>query len=215
MSAKTTLAAAHITSARRRVRQFKELYPDRIGSPAKELRSPLFYGLLGHSHSWKKDASNPLGNVEGALNSSQEDVVHPRLDLDVICVADLATWSHTILAYHPAAWTPDPQANPEAALSTVGVMTSHICSALEKEGQAATFRPVGALLTTLINRLAWEDAAVRDLADYFRLANLWGSGSGSMRPWPLSVYSEEVRPQILAGKFTNGVPWDEWSVGFL
>jgi hypothetical protein len=65
----------------------------------------------------------------------------------------------------------------------------------------------------LTESLAWSDPSIRDIADYYRLANLGGSGSGGMRPWPLASYSSDVAPQIRGGRLTNGEPWDEWSVG--
>src|SRR4051795_13228335 len=98
---------------------------------------------------------------------------------------------------------PGGKANLEQAFDgPQGIMSSIMCSALSGDRQSADFRPIGALVSYLTQKLAWEDPAVRDLADYFRLANLWGAGEGPMRPWPLSVYSEDVRLDILAGRLT-------------
>jgi len=62
----------------------------------------------------------------------------------------------------------------------------------------------------LWQKLAYEDAAVQELADYFRLTNLLGEGQGIQRLWPLSVYSDAVDVKILAEKLINDFGWDQW-----
>lgn len=211
---KTTITAAHVASSITRCAEFKGLYARREGTPRIELRSPLIYGLLAHSHSWKGAKSDPIANIQRALDSGASGVTHPRFEMDVLCVADLATWSSTIVSRYEATWRPDDRDELVNAFGAAcGPMTAMICSSADSESQHASFRPVGALLDDLACRIAWADPSVRDIADYFRKTNLGGSGSGAMRPWPLSTYSPEVARQIAAGRFTNGVPWDEWSVG--
>jgi hypothetical protein len=131
----------------------------------------------------------------------------------MLCVADIATWSGLYIASYDAAWNPTEQASLEGVFAGLrGPMTSMICSALNVEGQSSVYRPIGALISHLSQRLAWEDPSIRDIADYYRLTNLWGSGRGSMRPWPLAVYSDDVRGRVLAGGVTTGRFWDEWSM---
>lgn len=211
---KTTITAAHVAASITRCAAFKDLYAAREGTPRLELRSPLIYGLLAHSHSWKGDKSDPVANIKRALDLGASSVTHPRFEMDVLCVADLATWSSTIVSRYEAAWQPTAQAELVKAFgATCGPMTAMSCSSANSESQHSSFRPVGALIDDLTGRIAWADPGVRDIADYFRKANLGGSGSGNMRPWPLSSYSPEVARQIGAGRITNGVAWDEWSVG--
>jgi hypothetical protein len=212
---KTTLTAAHVISSVKRCAEFKDLFPQREGSPREELRSPLIYGVLAHSHSWKGENSDPVGNIERALETAFPSVTHPRFEIDVLCVADLATWSSTYTSRYEAAWQPDRlPALLSAFGASCGPLTAMICSSHGTPSQSQTFRPVGALLDAVTYQLAWADASVRDIANYFRRANLAGSGSGTMRYWPLSSYSPGVSQQIEAGRATNGVWWDDWSYGF-
>ena len=211
---KTTITAAHVAASMTRCAAFKDLYAAREGTPRSELGSPLIYGLLAHSHSWKGDKSDPISNINRALDLGASGVTHPRFEMDVLCVADLATWSRMIVSRYEAAWQPDNQADLVRAFGApCGPMTAMSCCSADSEAQHASFRPVGALVDDLTRRIAWADPSVRDIADYFRRANLGGSASGEMRLWPLSSYSLDVGQQISAGRFTNGVPWDEWSVG--
>lgn len=76
------------------------------------------------------------------------------------------------------------------------------------------FTPVGALVFCLIQRLAWENAFLRGLADYYRVAKLAGSGRGQMRMWPSSMYSDDIRSQVEAGALASGMVWDEWQMAF-
>ena len=89
---KTTLKASHIAEATRTGARIKDLYPTRSGTPYRELHTPILYGLLAHSHSWKGDNSTPESNI--ALKLLQADIAyvsHPRQSLDVLCVADLGS----------------------------------------------------------------------------------------------------------------------------
>ena len=91
---KTTLKAEHIEKAVKTCVKIKNLYPAREGTPYKELHAPIVYGLLAHSHSWKSNNSTPENNIEQKLHESDKlHVSHPRLGLDLLCVADLNTWT--------------------------------------------------------------------------------------------------------------------------
>ena len=90
---KTTLKASHIEDAVKTCVRIKNLYPNREGTPYKELHAPIIYGLLAHSHSWKGPNSTPEDNVILKLRESDyQHVSHPRLGLDLLCVTDLGTW---------------------------------------------------------------------------------------------------------------------------
>ena len=177
---KTTVTAAHVVASMARCAEFKNLYQAREGTPRMELRSPLIYGLLAHSHSWKGKRSKPIENIEQALNVGATGVTHPRFEMDVLCVADLATWSSMIMLRYEAAWgPPTEQAKLAAAFgASCGPMTAMNCSSADSQSQHPTFRPVGALVDDLTRRIAWADPSVRDIADYFRRANLAAMGLG-------------------------------------
>ncbi len=212
---KTTLKASHIAEAMENCAKIKSLYPNRTGTPYKELHSQLVYGLLAHSHAWKGEHSTPELNIEQKLNEADTlHVSHPRLQLDLLCVADLAAWtSSTITFFGPR------QVSDWSTMATIygpkGSATSAYIGHIRKhEQQVEHFTPIGVLISYLSQKLAWENSSLRDLADYYRIVNIAGSGKGYMRMWPSSIYSEEIRPRVEAGILSNGKPWDEWSVGF-
>lgn len=202
---KTTLEASHITNAVKTAIAIRDLFSVREGSPYKELFSPLTFGLLSHSYSWKGKNSTPIENVEARLLEDDRSFVqHPRQMLDVLCIADLACWS-TLRATPPGL---------NGTTLTAYMQHSQVVSAsMPEENRMASPTPVGALLTALLYRLAWEDPILQDLSAFFRNSHLEGNAQGLQRQWPISIYSEPIRPQIPAGVPWGGI-WGEWSLGF-
>ena len=216
---KTTLRASHIMEATETCAKIKDLYPTRSGSPFRELHSPILYGLLAHSHSWKRENSTPEDNIAAQLLMSDlSHVSHPRQALDVLCVADLGTWTSFKVSFIGPRQIPY-EADSDMAQKdgTDGSATSsHIGFVSSRdENRAARFTPLGGLISYLTSRLAWENERLRDLADYYRNAELTGSGQGGSRTWPSSIYSDEIRSRVEAGQLSNGKLWDEWSLVFL
>lgn len=239
---KTTLTTAHIEKAVKTSAKIKNLYPAREGTPYKELHSPVVYGLLAHSHSWKGPNSMPEGNIERKLLESDKlHASHPRLGLDILCVADLATWISCKMTFVGPRVNRNYESSPfsvygqkGAALNSyIGYTTSrdkhvkHSDSILPKiitgsgpppppGSQEEHFTPVGALISKLSRLLAWENSVLRDLADYYQGTNIAGTGEGEFRSWPSSIYSKKVRRRVVNGNLTSGkaASWDEWRLFF-
>lgn len=213
---KNTLRVEHLAQSAERCRSFKALFPRRTGSPARELRSSLIYGVLAHSHGWKSPGSDPAENVKRALWQAIKQANHPTDLIDIVCLADVGCWSEMAITYYEAAWQPDAKAYLETVFGRRwGPASSMVQATLASENQHQTFQPIGGLLAYLTQRLAWNDPAIRDLADYYRMANLWGQGAGQMRFWPTSIFSAEVLQSIGAGGVTNGGDWSEWDMGIV
>ena len=90
---KTTLRRKHIGEFIEHSKKIEKLAINENGTPRKDLQSKIYYGLLAHSHEWKKENSNPKENIEKAIWEYDEKcVTHPREIPDIICVADLGVW---------------------------------------------------------------------------------------------------------------------------
>jgi len=218
---KVTLKASHINEVVDNCVKIKSLYAPRVGTPYKELHAPLFYGLLAHSHSWKSAGSTAEENIEQSLYEADAlHVSHPRLQVDLLCVADLAAWTTMKVAFigphQVPAWAPGMIAlygrNGCATSSYMGHTRDHHSP---EDPQVPHFTPIGTLISHVCQRLGWEEPSLRDLADYYRITNIGGSAKGSLRTWPSSIYSEEIQSMVEAGKLSNGKAWDEWSMGFI
>lgn len=212
---KTTLKASHIADAMKTCAAIKRFYPARTGTPFKELHSPLIYGLLAHSHSWKAEKSTPEENVkEKLVESDEEFTTHPRQQLDILCVADLATWTSATMTFIGPCQVPDWSSMIEIYGASGSATSAYIGHSYHHEQQAAQFTPIGVLISYLSQKMAWEDPTFRDLADYYRITNIAGAGAGQMRKWPASIYSDEIRSRVEAGLLSNGKSWNEWSIHF-
>jgi hypothetical protein len=212
---KTTLKASHISDAMKTCGKIKSFYRSRTGTPFKELHSPLVYGLLAHSHSWKGDKSRPAENIQQKLiESDGEFVSHPRQQLDILCVADLAAWTSSTMTFIGPRQIPDWSSMASIYGASGSATSAYVGHSYAHDQQVTQFTPIGVLISYLSQKMAWEDSSLRDLADYYRITNIAGSGAGRMRKWPASIYSDEIRARIEAGALSNGKPWDEWSIHF-
>ena len=214
---KVTLVASHIKDAIENCVKVKSLFPARKNSPYKELHSPIVYGLLAHSHSWKGEKSTPIENIENKIIAEDKiHVDHPRKLLDLLCVADLAAWSSSILTFVGPNQIPFPYWSQNASIygPTGSAITTYIGHSKSCDNQVEHFTPVGVLVSYLSQKLAWEYPEHRSLADYYLGTNIGGSGRGAMRMWDVDIYTQEIRSRIQQGLLSNGSRWDEWSLVF-
>ena len=104
---KNTLKRDHIFTFTKKISGIQKLLQPRSGTPYKELYSPIVCGLLAHSHSWKAKSSNPVQKIDSLLRIADETHVnHPRELIDVVCVADVATWYASKTTFMRPEWLP-------------------------------------------------------------------------------------------------------------
>ncbi|WLT36862.1 hypothetical protein NON20_12200 [Synechocystis sp. B12] len=212
---KVTLIASYIKEAIENCVKVKSLFQPRTGTPYKELHAPIIYGLLAHSHSWKGEKSTPIENIKTKLIiEDQNHVDHPRKMLDLLCVADLAAWSSCISTFVGPGQIADWDQMAKLYGLNGSATTAYIGHSSSDINQVKHFTPVGVLISYLSQKLAWEHPEYRSLADYYRVTNISGSGSGSMRKWEATIYSNGIRSRVQKGQLSNGIFWDEWSVHF-
>ena len=217
---KTTLTANHIEQATKTCVEIKSLYTDRTGTPYQETHSPIIYGLLSHSHSWKGPNSQPATNVEQKwIKSDHAHSQHPRESLDLICVSDVGMWCPTKFTFiHTPNVDADPTLESIRRFFPDPIGTARIAYTGFIPGRdypRLKYTPIGAFMVKLLNALAWENPSLRGLADYFSLSGIGGNGEGLFRHWPISIYSEEIQESILRGMASGPVSkWNEWSFAF-
>ncbi|MFG6445307.1 DUF6602 domain-containing protein [Microbacterium sp. P07] len=207
---KTTLTVAHVKAAFRTAKIVKNMGALDVGTFQKELKRGPIFGLVAHSHSWNSPRSDPLKNMDSTIQALHRDAEHPRDLLDVVCVSDLASWNlHRVAYVGPVVIAKE---HWEDLQLTYGLPAEGgVMTAFPRRDDTSPSNPVAVLVAMLLQAVAWEDPGMRPLADYFRLAGLWGSGGGATRNWPLGdVYS----PQTIASIAGHAVPagWNEWAI---
>ena len=220
---KITLKPHHITEALKNCIAIKKLEDLRKGSPFKELNNSITYGLLAHSHSWKKDKSQPIDNLENRLVEEDKKLVaHPRYMIDLVCVADIGTWAsskNSFLVANERFTLAGLKPPKNQSGKSLVAQTAYMKHTNEFEQQLNDyFTPIGALIFNLFEKLAWEDREYRSLADYFG-KTIGGSSRGIVRYWTSDIYSHEIKTKLernLMGIersiFPNDEPWDEWQI---
>jgi hypothetical protein len=223
---KLTLKAEHIRKAVKNAAEIHRLsQPPPQGTPYKELYGRVRYGLLAHSHVWQGEQSTLIENIEShLLNAEITEAQHPREVLDMICVSDLAAWStykiinagQDILSLLSIRYQHLGELWDEIQKAGGVIETPYMCCAdvyQTTEEKKQLFTPIGAFLATLLAKLAWVDAGLRPLAEYFILADLLGSGQGKGKIWPLTVLSDELAAKLRRGGcLVSGHRWHEWSM---
>lgn len=207
---KNTLKSSHIPKIVKTAKAIKEACIDRKGSPYRELQAPIIYGLLAHSHSWKSPSSKPIDKVSGQfLQHEKIEISHPKELIDLICIADLATWSRFRTIVIGSSLYGE---KIEGVLAYGAAFTSLIChSKKDKTENDKPFSPIGSFIGSMFEKIANEDMQAANMARYYSAVGIQGTGGGNIRPWDESVFKEETKKKLLEGNLTFGRPTTEWS----
>lgn len=217
---KLTLEANHVDKAVKTCAEIRRNLSKKTGTPYRELNSSIIFGLLAHSHSWKGQNSDPINNIEIALiEADKAYVTHPIECIDFITVSDLATWHGFKQSFYPMKYQ---GGSPEQIVAASGYFCCPIGDKITDtkldwlKDQEDYFTPISVLLSGLFSELSWVFTDMRNLEEYFRKTNCVGRGmSKNSRLWRIDeVYSPKVAEKVSQGLVSNGVPFDEWSIGF-
>jgi hypothetical protein len=184
-STKLTVRPDGLDEAARHSAALQKVVGPERGHARLELWKPYVFGFLAASHCWKADGSTPGKNVaEHLYNNDLEHSHHPSESIDLVCVADLGTWTKTTCYLeHPGspgegetdkAWW-----NPEMAAFGETITTSHTHI---KSNDDVT--PLALFLSALYGFMSWRNPDMSDIANDFRRSNSEPAGSGFSRFWP-------------------------------
>lgn len=197
---KVTLRAKHIPSFFETCRIIRELAPRERGTPYTELKCPIIYGLLAHSHEWKSETSTPGENIYRLLMEADKTLKSPYDMPDIACVADVGMWCAFKSIMNDI--------RPPNALE---VITSYMAMTAQTATPGDPFTPIGGFLTLFYQQLARKDPTMRPLAQYFLAAKALGSGQGGQRKWPLSILSPKFHENLGGNRFLNGDLYHDWN----
>ncbi|HWK06837.1 MAG TPA: DUF6602 domain-containing protein [Puia sp.] len=176
-----------------------------------EIQSPIFYGLLAHSHIWKKD-KNVINKIANKIHENDTSILtHPIQMPDLICIADTACWVSTK--------NPLPQLSIKKALRKDFqkiIMTSYMCEQYKyRDNQFNAnnnVKPIATAIKGIISKLSKEHSGLKSIAKYFRQA-IPELGSGFCSEWLLSeVFSQNKLKELekIAEDQTYNFPENWW-----
>jgi hypothetical protein len=221
---KLTLQPKHLPKIAETAAAIRQLLPERSGSVYRELNSTLLFGVLAHSSRASDQDAKGIRTLLRRMEILDEATAkHPRELLDCICISDLATlW----LVRHPS-FVPHQRDKTARFAGHVRPVTARVVFAKHQTRPSEggdpllrqAFTPIGALVTVLLRRLAWELPDLRPVADHFRLSGLLVPGGGSHgQLWPTDSFTRATLRGLLAKRrpqTDSDEAWDEWSWTFV
>lgn len=177
-SVKLTLKSAGLREAVKSSASLQRSLIPRTGNARDELWKPYLYGVLAGSHDWKAPNSTPSDNISKLLSDYDEvEAAHPTESLDLLCVADLGVWAKALSLSADYRKSDQPEV----------IETSH------QAVSQTTFSPLLIFLSSLYERLSWQDEELVGLAQDFRITSNWKGSQGFVRYWdPALVLSPEA-----------------------
>ena len=190
----------------------------------------MIFGVLAHAHDWKPSRASGTGRITESLYSCAHktldllepdtpELCHPRYLIDVVCVANAATFVYgKTLFVRPIPPDEHLQAQFEDYAATIGEDYECVATIYRsyEDGNIDGFNVLGeplvALVSYLTQRLAYEDVSLRPLADYFEMIHTAGS-IGKIIEWSPGIFSDEVLSQLSAGRY-DAQAWSKWDRDF-
>lgn len=218
---KNTLTAAGIEKTWGNVRKVNELEGEiGIRSPMSDLVPSIFYGLLAHGHAWNKPKSEPLNLLIDKMNTLVDDTPRMRDFLSLICVANLGSFDIMRFTYdgpgiYPAElW--EARKGLRGASSDDPLCSVSYYMASESVTTYEASNPLGVLVSKIVGRLAFSDATLRPLSQYFYASGLAGQMGVPVihRNYILPAQMSEEAIAGLPHSLTNGVAGSDWSMAF-
>ncbi len=208
---KLTLKPEHIPKAISTAKAVRALVGTRHGSPHDELRSPIVYGLLAHTVSLRR---NPEERIDALLAEGLARAETPGECLEVVCVADRATWRLSALLLPKPSIKADEWDTLRAQhdLPREGGIRGFYMRWLGWQGNDVAPQPLYLLIQHLLHHAAWETPVYRELARYWDLTSAGGSTSVCAQSWPFSIFSETTQLGITRGRVTSGEGWSPWGM---
>ncbi len=193
---KNTLKAEHIKKTIKNSVEIRKIINHKEGNYKNELYSPVVYGLLAHSHSWKSKNSNTIDLIQKKIiEYDLKYVNHPIQMLDFLCISDLALWSS-----YKRPMTMIPNYPPKKG--ELGHKWIHVCQTgygltkedilFEGKPLLKNFTPIGAFLYRLLKKISIYDSRLKDIANYFGNSGLTGFTRLLSRDWPKDIFTPEA-----------------------
>lgn len=208
---KLTLKASHLKKIFSNSSKIKRLYEVRKGSPYHEIHQPIIYGVLAHSHNWKGGQNGSAFKILSSILKNQyHDIDHPREMIDIIAIADTATYklSKEILIGPNIPKQEFDNGLLSDSKLTDGVGIGYTCGwdESDKPWHGTT---LGRLVCYLMERLAYEDSSLRPMAEFYVMSDLDTGGIACPDLWRSdSVFTDEELNSLKL----NGTDENRWSL---
>lgn len=180
----------------------------REGTEQAYLVPPVFFGLLGESHDWKAPASTPKENIKSITDEFDRELTGaPREGIDLLCIADLGTWTRITTVLPQKFLQAQTRANPIlVALTGSTGNDSLVLSGMRHDYEQNDLSPLTNFVGSLWGKLAINDPTLKPLANGLRITKTVDtSGSFGMGSGPYNL--ADVTTLEIASRYRNSSPW--------
>ncbi len=209
---KLTLRQRHlkkIFSTSKFIKNMEERSPKTL---YQEFNSRIIYGVLAHSHDWKK--SNIENNVFSLLKSVCKEYESQELDIyelvDIVCVSDTATYVLGKQLYYGDV---EDEGIEEmmAELKSDAALSYGYHAHWVDEGDPYGFNGTihGTFIIHLMNKLAYFDHSIRNLTQYLRNTDIEGASVGRIVSCSIDIDRELIEKNFLQSGGEDNY-WNEW-----
>lgn len=205
---KLTLRARDLVSAFRNCVAIKRLYGSNGETPYDQLQQPIIYGVLAHTCQ-KTSTRSSLKLFDWIERYEMQGCSHPREMLDILCVADTATFVlHKTLVVK--GWSSGDQIEAFQKLTPVGgVATALMAHGERQSAKHPAGDIIGAFIWSLTSKFAYEHEELRPFASYLDSVGVWAS-IGRVTTWSKNVLTPEVWRHLQQKGFDD-TPWSKWA----
>jgi len=211
---KLTLRNEYLRKAIDNALIIKSMTPSRNGTPYDELHQPIIFGLLAHSHSWGEKVGENIdnlfedfhGQLFKALDESDDSRKHPRYLIDCVCIADLVT-----IILHESIIVNESTVRANNFNNALQLET-HYFSTSPSTDRMPYQLTLASLINNITTRLAFEDASLRNFAEYLQNTDIWKS-IGPRITWSGDILSDDVVSKMLFRVFEKE-RWSKWNLRF-
>jgi hypothetical protein len=170
---KITLRSEHFEKLFENSAYMKSRYNNYKKNPMSEIKSGLLYGLLAHSHEWKKKNSNPNKNMSDNLVKYASLEKKIKLLPDIVCVNDLSSSSLNILI------SKDYDIKKKTYSNSIYISANYQCQNYFN-AKSPYFKPISSFLVTLLHQISLSYNNLAPIAQYFSYTNIHGQASSGI-----------------------------------
>lgn len=209
---KTTLRQRDLAKIVQHAAQVKNTSPIRSGSPYLELQQPIIYGVLAHSSDISNTEDFEYTLIKNLHKHTVKNVKHPRELIDMLCIADAATFVlDKTVSVGPYSETDAleefQEFDDQGGITTTYFSHTDKISSLEIQGHV-----LGTLIFDITHRLAYENVMLREFATYLELSGSFAS-IGVPILWNKNVLSETTLQTLMERGYIEE-SWSEWQKSF-
>ncbi len=130
--------------------------------------------------------------------------------LDLICVADTGSYNLAKSVHVGPNMSREKRRELKKEFGgSEGVLTGYFCS-WHDEQKPFLGTILGAFMCELMDKLAYADSGIRDIAQYFVETGIHGGGIGKPRLWRSKILTPETLA-VLRSKGASDEKWSEWA----